>query len=67
MLGRFRGELLQKSVRKNDLADLRAIQDFKLRYWLSAIDGVAEVASIGGFVKEYQVHVDPHRLASFDI
>lgn len=52
---------------QNDLADLRAIQDFKLRYWLSAIDGVAEVASIGGFVKEYQVHVDPHRLASFGI
>lgn len=50
-----------------DLADLRALQDFKLRYWLSAIDGVAEVASVGGFVKEYQVQIDPHRLASFGI
>mgnify|MGYP002700267610 CR=1 FL=1 len=52
---------------KHDLADLRALQDFKLRYWLSAIDGVAEVASVGGFVKEYQVQIDPHRLASFGI
>jgi len=51
----------------HDLAELRAIQDFKLRYWLTAIDGVAEVASIGGFVKEYQVQVDPYRLASFGI
>lgn len=52
---------------QHDLAELRAIQDFKLRYWLTAIDGVAEVASIGGFVKEYQVQIDPHRLASFGI
>ncbi len=52
---------------KHDLAELRAIQDFKLRYWLSAVDGVAEVASIGGFVKEYQVQIDPHRLARFNI
>ena len=52
---------------QHDLAELRAIQDFKLRYWLSALDGVAEVASIGGFVKEYQVQIDPHRLAGFDI
>lgn len=50
-----------------DLAELRALQDFKLRYWLTAVDGVAEVASIGGFVKEYQVHIDPDRLASFNI
>ncbi|OES24443.1 efflux RND transporter permease subunit [Alteromonas macleodii] len=50
-----------------DLSELRALQDFKLRYWLSAIDGVAEVASIGGFVKEYQVQIDPNRLASFGI
>jgi copper/silver efflux system protein len=52
---------------KHDLAELRALQDFKLRYWLTAIDGVAEVASVGGFVKEYQVQIDPHRLASFGI
>ena len=52
---------------QHDLAELRSIQDFKLRYWLSAIDGVAEVASIGGFVKEYQVQIAPHRLAGFNI
>ncbi len=52
---------------QHDLAELRAIQDFKLRYWLTAIDGVAEVASVGGFVKEYQVQIDPDRLASFSI
>lgn len=52
---------------QNDLSELRALQDFKLRYWLSAIDGVAEVASIGGFVKEYQVNIDPNRLAEFNI
>ena len=52
---------------KHDLAELRALQDFKLRYWLSAVDGVAEVASVGGFIKEYQVQIDPDRLASFDI
>lgn len=52
---------------KHDLAELRAIQDFKLRYWLTALDGVAEVASIGGFVKEYQVQINPQRLARFNI
>jgi len=52
---------------KHDLAELRALHDFKLRYWLSAVDGVAEVASVGGFIKEYQVQIDPDRLASFDI
>ena len=62
----FQYALVDKSG-KHDLAELRALQDFKLRYWLTAIDGVAEVASVGGFVKEYQVQIDPHRLASFDI
>lgn len=52
---------------QHDLAELRSLQDFKLRYWLSAIDGVAEVASVGGFVKEYQVNIDPNRLAEFEI
>ncbi|MFU8813296.1 MAG: efflux RND transporter permease subunit [Balneolaceae bacterium] len=42
-----------------DLHELRTIQDFQVRYALSAVDGVAEVASIGGFVQEYQVDVDP--------
>lgn len=45
-----------------DLGALRALQDFYLRYQLQAVPGVAEVASIGGFVKQYQVEVDPARL-----
>jgi len=51
----------------NNLADLRSLQDFTLRYWLESVEGVSEVASIGGFVKEYQVHVDPNKLAALDI
>jgi Cu(I)/Ag(I) efflux system membrane protein CusA/SilA len=49
------------------LADLRSFQDFNLRYALEAVEGVAEVASVGGFVKEYQINVDPNRLASYNI
>jgi len=49
------------------LADLRSLQDFNLRYALSAVKGVAEVASIGGFEKEYQINVDPNKLASYGI
>ena len=44
------------------LADLRAVQDFQIRYALQGLPGVAEVASIGGYVKEYQVLLDPIRL-----
>jgi Cu(I)/Ag(I) efflux system membrane protein CusA/SilA len=47
---------------KRDLADLRSIQDWNLRYALGSVPGVAEVASIGGFVKQYQVNVDPNEL-----
>jgi Cu(I)/Ag(I) efflux system membrane protein CusA/SilA len=50
-----------------DLAELRSLQDFNLRYALEAVKGVAEVASIGGFVKEYQINVDPNKLASYSI
>ena len=52
---------------QHDLAALRGIQDWSLRYWLAGIDGVAEVASIGGFVKQYQVHLDPNKLAAYDL
>ena len=52
---------------KRNLQELRSIQDFFLRYELSAIDGVAEVASIGGFVKQYQVNLDPTKLAYYNI
>tara|TARA_B100000315_G_scaffold259397_1_gene315278 strand:- start:4472 stop:7651 length:3180 start_codon:yes stop_codon:yes gene_type:complete len=51
----------------NDLADLRGLQDFTLRYWLEAVEGVAEVASVGGFVKEYQIQLDPNKLAGYGI
>jgi Cu(I)/Ag(I) efflux system membrane protein CusA/SilA len=49
------------------LADLRSLQDWYVRYQLTKAGGVAEVASVGGFVKEYQVTVDPHRLATYGI
>jgi len=52
---------------KRDLQELRSIQDWFLRYELSAIPGVSEVASIGGFVKQYQVNVDPNKLAYYRI
>ncbi|MDD9911619.1 MAG: CusA/CzcA family heavy metal efflux RND transporter [Alphaproteobacteria bacterium] len=52
---------------KQDLADLRSLQDWFLKYELLTVDGVAEVASVGGFVKEYQVLVDPNRLRAFNI
>ena len=52
---------------KRDLQELRSIQDWFLRYELTAVPGVSEVASIGGFVKQYQVNVDPVKLASYDI
>ena len=49
------------------LADLRSFQDWYLRYWLQSVPGVAEVASIGGFVKQYQVQVDPVKLQGYGI
>jgi Cu(I)/Ag(I) efflux system membrane protein CusA/SilA len=50
-----------------DLAQLRTLQDWYIRYQLTAIPGVSEVASLGGFVKQYQVEVDPERLRAFHI
>ena len=50
-----------------DLSELRTLQDWYLRYQLTAVPGVAEVASLGGFEKQYQVEVDPERLRAFDI
>lgn len=58
--------LVDKSGR-HDLAQLRSIQDWFLRYELKAVPGVAEVASIGGMVKQYQVVVDPQKLASYGV
>src|SRR5215472_5422420 len=52
---------------KHDLAELRSIQDWNLRYALSSVKGVAEVASVGGFVKQYQVDLDPNALVAYNI
>jgi Cu(I)/Ag(I) efflux system membrane protein CusA/SilA len=52
---------------KRNLAELRATQDWQIRFALAKAEGVAEVASVGGFVKQYSVIVDPRRLKSFDI
>ncbi|WP_380784521.1 efflux RND transporter permease subunit [Sphingomonas sp. R86520] len=52
---------------RHDLAQLRSIQDWFLRYELKTVPGVAEVASIGGMVKEYQVVLDPQKLAAYGI
>jgi len=52
---------------QHDLAKLRSIQDWYLRYPLQTVDGVAEVASIGGYVKQYQVEVDPNALQRYKI
>ncbi len=62
----FQYALVDKSGR-NDLAALRAFQDWHLKYWLESVPGVAEVASVGGFEKTYQVKVDPNKLASYGI
>ncbi len=52
---------------KRDLAELRSIQDWYLKYQLSSVPGVAEVASVGGFVKQYQITVDPDRLRAYGL
>ncbi|MCH7694970.1 MAG: efflux RND transporter permease subunit, partial [Proteobacteria bacterium] len=52
---------------KHDLAELRSLQDWYLRYPLQTVPGVAEVASVGGYVKQYQVEVDPNSLAAYGI
>ncbi len=52
---------------KHSLADLRSLQDWHLRYQLETVPGVAEVASIGGFVRQYQVQLDPNKLLAYGI
>jgi len=52
---------------KNDLAALRSYQDWTLRYALESVPGVAEVAPVGGFVKQYQVDLDPNKLLAYGI
>jgi Cu(I)/Ag(I) efflux system membrane protein CusA/SilA len=52
---------------KHSLADLRSLQDWRLRYALATVPGVAEVASIGGYVRQYQVQLDPNKLLAYGI
>src|SRR4051794_34256254 len=62
----FQYALVDKSG-KHSLDELRTFQDFNLRYALGAVPGVSEVASVGGFEKQYQVTVDPNRLRAYDV
>ncbi|MES1259835.1 MAG: efflux RND transporter permease subunit, partial [Gemmatimonadota bacterium] len=58
---------LEDTTGKRSLADLRSIQDWNLRLALTAVPGVAEVASVGGFEKQYQVDLDPTKLVAFGV
>jgi copper/silver efflux system protein len=62
----FHYALIDKTHRQS-LADLRALQDWKIRYVLETVPGVAEIASIGGFVRQYQVKLDPNRLLALKV
>jgi copper/silver efflux system protein len=62
----FQYALVDKSG-KHSLADLRSLQDWTIRYQLQSVPGVAEVASLGGFVRQYQITVDPNKLAAYRI
>jgi copper/silver efflux system protein len=53
--------------RNHNLAQLRSLQDWNLRYALEAVSGVAEVASIGGFVNQYQIDLDPNKLVAYNV
>lgn len=50
-----------------NLADLRSLQDFKIKYALESVDGVSEVASVGGYIRQYQVEVNPEKLRFFNV
>ena len=52
---------------RHDLSQLRSIQDWYLKYELTAVPGVSEIASVGGFVRQYQITVDPNRLRAYNI
>src|SRR6266487_3412895 len=62
----FQYALVDKSG-KHSLDELRTFQDFTLRYALGSVNGVAEVASVGGYQKQYQVTVDPNRLRAYGV
>ncbi|MBI3264970.1 MAG: efflux RND transporter permease subunit [Acidobacteria bacterium] len=52
---------------KHDLASLRTLNDWYVQYWLRSVSGVAEVAPVGGYVKQYQIEIDPNALLAFNI
>jgi Cu(I)/Ag(I) efflux system membrane protein CusA/SilA len=52
---------------QNNLQQMRSFNDWYLRYWLESVPGVAEVATVGGFVKQYQINVDPNRLLAYKV
>jgi multidrug efflux pump subunit AcrB len=52
---------------KHDLQELRSLQDWSLRYELQSLEGVAEVASVGGFEKQYLIEIDPVRMKAFNL
>ncbi len=58
---------LKDTTGRHGLDELRALQDFNLRYALESVEGVAEVASVGGYQREYQISLDPNKLASYNI
>jgi Cu(I)/Ag(I) efflux system membrane protein CusA/SilA len=62
----FQYALVDKSGQRS-LADLRSYQDWTLRYYLKSVPGVAEVASVGGFGRQYQVNVDPNKLRNYGL
>jgi Cu(I)/Ag(I) efflux system membrane protein CusA/SilA len=62
----FQYSLVDKTGR-HDLSELRTFQDFNLRYALASVPGVAEVASVGGYQKQYQVEVDPEKLHAYGL
>jgi Cu(I)/Ag(I) efflux system membrane protein CusA/SilA len=62
----FEYALVDKTGR-HDLSQLRTLQDWYVRYWLASVPGVSEVASVGGFVKQYQVTLDPNELLGYHL
>lgn len=59
--------VLQDKTGQHDLAELRSYQDWFLKYELQTVDGVSEVATVGGMVKQYQIQIDPARLRAYDL
>ncbi|MGF1582048.1 MAG: efflux RND transporter permease subunit [Gemmataceae bacterium] len=61
-LGMIYYYVLERPDNKTNLADLRSLQDFVVKYALQSVEGVSEVASVGGYVRQYQIEIDPNKL-----